>query len=118
MGSLGTCLHWVCNAFGDAANISPRVPSTRVQNALLSLLIIHIIPSRQSYVSIDNPSLVLSVSCLASSSYLWIYVRTADNIPHAEKFQSNGCRCFSHMYTIRDLIQVNRVFRHCCERHG
>jgi len=28
MGSLGTRLHWDCNAMGDAAKISPRVPST------------------------------------------------------------------------------------------
>jgi len=40
MGSLGTPLHWDCNAMGDAAKISPRVPSTCVQNAILSLLII------------------------------------------------------------------------------
>ena len=40
MGSLGTCLHWDCNAMGDAAKISPRVPSTSAQNASLSLLII------------------------------------------------------------------------------
>jgi len=40
MGSLGTRLHWDCNAMGDAAKISPRVPSTCAQNAILSLLII------------------------------------------------------------------------------
>jgi len=28
MGSLGTRLHWDCNGMGDAAKISPRVPST------------------------------------------------------------------------------------------
>jgi len=40
MGSLGTRLHRDCNAMGDAAKISPRVPSTCAQNAILSLLII------------------------------------------------------------------------------
>jgi len=40
MGSLGTRLHRDCNAIGDAAKISPRVPSTCVHNAILSLLII------------------------------------------------------------------------------
>jgi hypothetical protein len=40
MGSLGTPLHRDCNAMGDAAKISPRVPSTCAQNAILSLLII------------------------------------------------------------------------------
>jgi len=35
MGSLGTLLHRDCNAMGDAANISPRVPSTCAQNAIL-----------------------------------------------------------------------------------
>jgi len=40
MGSLGTCLHRDFNAMGDAKKISPRVPSTCAQNAILSLLII------------------------------------------------------------------------------
>jgi len=35
MGSLGTRLQYDCNAMGDAANISPRVPSTCAQNAIL-----------------------------------------------------------------------------------
>jgi len=35
MGSLGTRLHRDCNAMGDVANISPRVPSTRAPNAIL-----------------------------------------------------------------------------------
>jgi len=40
MGSLGTRLHWDCNAMGDTANISPRVPSACTQNAILTILII------------------------------------------------------------------------------
>ena len=40
MGSLGAILHWDCNAMGDPAKISPRVPSTCAQNPILSLLII------------------------------------------------------------------------------
>ena len=68
MDSLGTRLHTDCNAMGDAAKTSPRVSSTCAQNAIISLLIIHIIPSRQIYVAIDNPWLVPSVSCLATSS--------------------------------------------------
>jgi len=28
MGSSGTRLHWDCNAMGDAARMSPRIPST------------------------------------------------------------------------------------------
>ena len=90
MGSLGTRLHRDCNAMGDAANISPRVPSTCAQNTFLSLPIIHIIPSRQIYVAIDNPSLVPSVSCLTTSSYLWNYVCAADNISPAANLQTNG----------------------------
>ena len=35
MGSLGTRLHRDCNAMGDTANISHRVPSTCAQNAIL-----------------------------------------------------------------------------------
>jgi hypothetical protein len=40
MNSLGTRLHWDCNVMGNAVRISHRVPSTGVQNAVLSLLII------------------------------------------------------------------------------
>jgi hypothetical protein len=87
----------VCKAMGDAAKISACVPSTCAQNAILSVLIIHIMPSCQIYVAIDNPSLVLSVSCL-NSSYLWNYVRAADNISHAENLPRNSCWCFFHLY--------------------
>jgi len=149
MDSLGTCLHWDCNAMGDAAKISPRVPSpctqnaflslliiqdwkamsdtakispcvpsTCAQNAILSLPIIHIIRSHQIYVAVDNPSLVPSVSCLTTSSYLWNYVHVADDVSHAENLQSNGCRCSSHLYKVRDGIQVTRVFGSCGERQG
>jgi len=118
MGSLGTLLHRDCDAMGDVAKISPRIPSTCAQHAILSLLIIHIIPSRQIYVAIDNPSLVPSVSCLTTSSYLWNYVREADNVSHAGNLQSNGCWCFSHLNTFRDGIQVTRVFRYCGGRQG
>jgi len=107
-----------CKAMGDAVKISPCVPSTCAQNAILSLLTIHIIPSRQIYVAIDSPSLVPSVSCVTTSSYLWNDVRAADNISHAENVQSNGCRCFSHLYKFRDGIQVTSVFRYCGKRQG
>jgi hypothetical protein len=40
MGSLGTRLHRDYNAMGDSAKISPHVPFTCTQNAILSLLII------------------------------------------------------------------------------
>ena len=75
---------------GDAAKTTQRIPSTSASNAILSLLIIYIIPSRQMYVAIDNPSLVPFVFCLTTSSYLWNYVRAADDIAHAENLQSNG----------------------------
>ena len=101
-----------CKGMGDAAKISSRVPSTYAENATLSLLIIHIIPSRQIYVAIDNPSLVPSVSCLTTSSYLWNYVHVADDVSHTENFESNGCRCFFHLYKFRNGIQVSRVFRY------
>jgi len=94
----------------DAAKISPRIPSTCAQNAILSLLSIHIIPSRRIYVAIDNPSHVPSVSCLSTSSYIWNYVRAADDVSHTENLQSNGCRCFSHLYKFRDRIQVTLSF--------
>jgi len=98
VGSLGTGLQRDCNAMGDAAKASPRVASTTAQNTILCLLIIHIIPSHQIYVAIDNPSLVPSVSCVTSSNYRWKYVREADNVSHPKNLQSNCCRCFSHLY--------------------
>ena len=116
-------VHWVRACIGIAMQwVTLRIsllafllPARKMQ---FSLLIIHIIPSRQIYVAIDNPSLVPSVYCLTSSSYLWNYVRAADNISHAENLQSNGCRCFSHLYKFRDRIQVTRVFRYRIERQG
>jgi hypothetical protein len=96
IGTLGTHLHRDCNAMGDTAKISPPVPSTCVQNAILSLLIIQIIPSHQINIAIDNPSLVPSITCLSTGTYLWNQVPAANNISHAENFQSNRCRCFSH----------------------
>jgi len=71
MGSLGIRLHRDCNTIGNTVKISSHVPSTSAQNAILSFLIVHIILSRQIYESIDNSSLITSVSCLATSSYLW-----------------------------------------------
>jgi len=118
MGSLGARLHRDGNAMDDVAKISLHVPSTCVRNATLSLLIIHIIPSRQSYVAIDNPSLIPSVSCLTTSCYLRNYVRAADDISHAENLQSNGCRCCSHLNKFRDVNQVTRVLRYCRERQA
>jgi hypothetical protein len=105
-------------AMGDAPKISPHVPSTCVQNAILSFLIIHIIPSRQIYVAIDNLTFGLSVSSLTISSYLWNYMRTADEVSHAENIQSNGCRCYDYLNPFRDRIQVTRVLRSCGECHG
>jgi len=107
-----------CKEMSNARKIAPRVPSTCAQNAILSLLIIHIIPRRQIYVAIENPLFVPSVSCLTTSRYLWNHVYAADNISHADNLQSNGCRCFSHLYKFRDGIQVTRVFRYCGERQG
>jgi len=40
MGLLGMRLHSYCNAMGDAAKISPLIPSICGQNAFLSVLII------------------------------------------------------------------------------
>jgi len=106
LGTLGTRLHRNCNAMGQAANISPRFPSTSTPNGILYLLNMHIIPGRQIYVSIENPSLVPSVSSLTTSSYLCKYVRAADNTAHAENLQSNGWWCFSHLYIFRDQNHV------------
>jgi len=118
MGWLGTCFHRDCNEVCDTAIISPRVPSPCVQNAILSFLIIDIIPSHQIYVAIGNPSLIPSVWWLTTCSYLWKYVCTADNVSHAENLQSNSCQCFSDLSNFRNGIQVTRVFRYCSERQG
>jgi len=56
---------------GDAAKTSPRAPSSSAQNAILSLLIIHIIPSRQIYVAMDDPLLVPSISCHTTISEMY-----------------------------------------------
>jgi len=111
MDSLGTCLHRDYNAMGDAANISPHVPVTCAQNAIVALLMIEIIPSRQIYVAIDNPLVLPSVSCVTTSSYLWNYVHAAHNISHAENLQSNIWLCVSYLNKFRDRKQVTRVFR-------
>jgi len=84
MSSLGPRLHWDCNAMGDIVKISPHIPSTSAQNAIVALLIIYIIPSRKIYVAIDNPSHIPSVSCLTATSYLWNYVRAANDASQAE----------------------------------
>jgi hypothetical protein len=76
---------------GDAAKTTPRTPATSVQNAILSLLIMPIIPSRQIYVAIDNPLLVPSISYLTTSSYIWNYGCAADDVSLTENFQGNGC---------------------------
>jgi hypothetical protein len=79
---------------GGVAKISPCVPSTCAQNAILSLLIINIIPSRQIYEAIDNPSLVPSVSCCTTSRYLWNYVRAANDVSHGENLQATAAGVF------------------------
>ena len=118
MGSLCKRLHQDYNAMGDSAKTTPRVPSTRAQNAIHTSLIIYNIPSCQICVAIDNPLLVPSVFCLTTSSYLWNYVRAADDVSHPENLKSNGCWCFSRLYKFRDGIQVTLIFRSCGERQG
>jgi len=75
---------------GDTEEISPRGPSTCVQNATLSLMMILIIPSCQIYVAIDNLSVVCSVSCHTTRTYLRNYFRTADDVFHIEKLPATA----------------------------
>jgi hypothetical protein len=103
---------------GDVPKISPCIPSTCAQDAILSLLVIHIIPSGQICVAIDNPKLVPSVSCLTTSSYLWNYVCAADSVSCAENLHNNSCRCISHLHKFRDGIKDTQGFRYCGERQG
>jgi hypothetical protein len=77
---------------GDAAKISLRIPSTSSQIAILSLQIIHTIPTSQIYVAMDNPSLFPSTSHLDSSSYFWNDVCAADNVLQTEILQTNWCQ--------------------------
>jgi hypothetical protein len=76
---------------GDAAKISPRVSSTCLQIAILSVLIIYIIPSRQIYVAIRNPPHAPSITCLTPGRSHWNYVHVANNISQADNLPSNGC---------------------------
>lgn len=82
----------------EAVKTSLRVPPTCVQNAILCVQIIPIIPIRPIYVAIGNPLKVWSVFCLTSSGYIWKYVRAADDVEHAENLQNNCCRWISHLY--------------------
>jgi len=54
----------------DTANISPHVPSTSTQNAILSVLLIHISPSALISAAFDNPLRVVSTSYLTTGGYL------------------------------------------------
>jgi len=94
LGSFGSRLHLNYNAISDTAKISPCVPSPCVQNAIFSFLVIHIIPRRQIFVAVDNPSLIPSVFCLKTSSYLWNSVGAPDDVSHAQNMQRNSCQCF------------------------
>jgi len=96
MGWLGMRLNQDCNAMGNAANISPRVPSTWAHHPIFPLFSIPIISSYKIYVAINNPSLVASITCLTTSCYLWNYVCAADNISYADNLQSKGYRFFAH----------------------
>jgi hypothetical protein len=82
---------------GDIAKISPHVACTHTQNAILSVLIIYIIPSCTIYMAIDNSSLVSSISCLITSSDHWNYMHIADNVSHAEILKRNSFQGFSNL---------------------
>jgi hypothetical protein len=81
--TLGMRLHRDCNAIGDTTNISSRIPSTCAQHAIISSLIMHITPSQQIYVGINNPSLIPSVSCLNTCRDLWNSMCAVDDVSHA-----------------------------------
>jgi len=68
------------------------LPARKMQT--LSFQIIHIIPSHQIYVAIDNPSLVPSVSCLTTSSYHWNYVRAADEVSQVKTCNATAAGAF------------------------
>src|SRR5258705_12790021 len=106
MGSSGMPWHHDCNPMGDVAKISASIPSTPPQNAILSLLIIHMIPSHQIYLAMAYPSLMLSICCLTTSRYPRNYLRAADNSSHTAFLPSYIGQWFSHLYKFWDRIQV------------
>jgi hypothetical protein len=118
MSSFSTSLLPLCNTMANTARLFPRVPSTHAQNAILSLRIIHIIPSRQIYVAIDNPTLIPSISRFTTICFPQNYASGANNVSHVENMPHNSCLCFFHRYKFRDGILVTRVFRDCGERLG
>jgi hypothetical protein len=73
------CFHQDWNAMGAAVKTSPHSTSTVVHNAIISLLIIHIIPSSLIYVTIDIPSLVPSISGYITCWYHRTYAHPADD---------------------------------------
>jgi hypothetical protein len=102
-------LHWDRNEMGDAAKTSPHIPSICTPNAILSSVIKHIIPSRQIYVAIDNPSIFhLSPLLLLVAISGILYVQPID-VSQAEKLQCNSYFCISHRYKFRDRINVTLV---------
>jgi hypothetical protein len=92
MGSLDTALHRDGNGMGDGAKISPHIPTTGAQNAILSSLNIRIIPSRLVSVAIANQSLIPSVSSHTTTCYLANYVYAADDVAHIESLQATAAR--------------------------
>jgi hypothetical protein len=83
-------MHWDWNVMGDAGKMSPYIASTCTHNAILSLQIMHIIPSGQIYMAIDSPSLILCITYLPTSRQRRSYVCAADNVFDTEHLQSNG----------------------------
>ena len=99
MGSLGMCLQQDGNAMGDTTNFSPCISSTCAQNAMISSLMIQIIPSHQINVAINNPSLIPPISYWMPCWFFWNSVCTADDVSHTE-----------NLHKLQDRIQVTRVF--------
>ena len=100
------CLYQDQNEMGNAAIISHCVPSSCVYNAMLSTQTFQVIPSRQMYVAIDNPSLIPSFRCLTTSTYWANYLCTAGDVSHVEQLQSNDCQCFSQLNKFQDQFHV------------
>jgi len=118
MSWLGTRLDRHYNGMGGAVNISPYVSSTSVQNAILSLPIIHTIPSCQINVTMETSLLVLSVSWIRTTSYHLNYMHLGDDVSHSEDMQLNDCQCMSHMFKFLHGIEVTRGFMYCGELQG
>jgi len=92
------CLYRNCVAIGDAMKVSACISPSCTQNAILSLIIMHIVPSCQISVAVNNPLLDPSISCLLLVAISGILCAQPTMLPMLKlcKAMADGA---SHTYT-------------------